>query len=462
MKKIDVIFLSAAISLTLIQGCSTVIPIKSQFSKIPEVTKCIADGDSHGQCNANNVFIDARISGSNNSYFEVLGAMELPDAIDNNKLLRYSGKSSDLNNRFNRYANKFKQLNYDASYNREAAKITQNALVSDSNKSIHELYSKQMIRKDISGTDTPTIEFNIDNFNAFLEDMSEADAYGGINSLQYAAMQRMSLSESQTEIDALGSLVEELSYTKAYFKAYFRHGKFIQGKIKVSELYNKLKAKLKSEAQFLTDDQITEMADGLFKKLTGKEYAKACTSGSSCEIAFAGKLEATQFVTRAGVEYGFPHITVSVDPLAEKEISVTEIDWNKVGAEVAKVYIEAVGDKLIGLPADPRSTACKINSTLCYSEKTGGISADDFASVGEHADKVDTLVSNAVGKAIRGGGWISLNNEAIASIIESAVGTAAKKVAEKVAYCTYSYMSENKNAVVPSMTLNEIRVKITR
>jgi len=352
MKKIDVIFLSALISLTLIQSCSTVIPIKTQFSEIKEVAKCIADGDSHGQCNANNAFINARISSSNNSYFEVLGSMELPDAIDNSKLLRYSGKSSDLNNnnnRFNRYANKFKQINHDASYNREAAKIAQNALVSDSNKSIHELYSKQLnskqlIREDVSGTDTPTIEFNTDNFNAFLEDISEADAYGGINSLQYAAMQRMSLSESETEIDALGSLVEELSYTKAYFKAYFRHGKFIQGKIKVSELYNKLKAKLKSEAQFLTDDQITEMADGLFKKLTGKEYAKACTSESSCEIAFAGKLEATQFITRAGVEYGFPHITVSVDPLAEKKISVTEIDWNKIGAEVAKVYIEAVGD----------------------------------------------------------------------------------------------------------------------
>jgi hypothetical protein len=464
MMKIKIKLLASVISLSLIQGCSSVIPLKTQTSKVKEVANCIADVNSHGQCRQDNAFSAASIPGSDVSYFGALSALELPEAISNDKML-FTSELSSLTPTFVSYTSKFSKLNCEHSYNREAAKIAQDALVSDSNKSIHELFSKQLAGGSLSENETPTIEFNNDSFNEFLEELYEADSYDGIHSLQCAALQKMSIAENKSNMDALGSLVEELSYIKEYFKAYFRQGKFVQGKVKVSELYNKLKGKIKSEASFLTDDQVTELSSGLFKKLTGKEYASACSSGSNCEIAFAGKLESTQFVTRSGVEYGFPHITVSVDPLTEKKIAVTEIDWNKVGAEVAKVYMEAVGDKLIELPADPRSTACKINSILCYSEQNGGISSDEFASVSEHSDKMDTLVSNAVGKAIRGAGWTSLNNEAIASIIESAVGTAAKKVAEKVAYCTHSCIAEDKKGVVPvvpGMLLGEVKVKVTR
>lgn len=460
--KIRTTTLVTVMALSLIQGCSSVIPIKAQTSKTKEVAECIADANSHGQCSQNKAFLGAHIPGSDASYFNALGVMELPETIDENKLSRFSGGSTSLSNTFNSYTEKYNRLNCVSSYNKEAARIAKDALASDTNKNIHELFKKQLSGGSASTTNIPTIEFKTKDYTAFMENMTEADSYGGVNSLQCAALQNMSFAKNSVEIDELGALVEELSYTKAYFDAYFRQGRFIRGEIKVSELYNKLKVRLKNEAPFLSDDQRTDLINGLFKRLTGKEYAKACPSGSDCTITYAGKLEATQFVTRTGVEYGFPHITVSVDPLAERKISVTEIDWNKVGAEVAKVYIEAVGDRLIGLPADPRSTACRINNVLCYSEQNGGISADDFVSVGEHSDKIDTLVSNAVGKVIRGGWWISLNNEAVASIIESAVGTAAKKVAEKVAYCTYSCITANKKSVMPSLVLGEVKVKVTR
>ncbi|EUJ11284.1 hypothetical protein Meth11DRAFT_2124 [Methylophilaceae bacterium 11] len=459
--KTKIKLLSIVFSLVLIQGCSSVIPIKTQMSNVIEVTNCITDSNSHGQCGQNRSLYNASILGSDSSYFEALSLLDLPKVISNDKILKFEGESLDLKTTFAHYNNKFNDLNCE-SYNRDAAKLAQIALLSDSNRDIHELYGKQLSGGSSAGSETPTIEFDSNKFSMFLEMLYEADNLGGVHSLQCAAIQQMSTIKNKSEMDAMGSLLVELSYTKEYFKAYFRQGKFIQGKTKVSWLYEMLKDKLKSDAPFLSDNQITDITNGLFKKLTGKEYKDACPSGNSCDIAFAGKLESTQFVTRSGVEYGFPHITVSVDPLAEKKISVSKIDWNKIGAEVARVYMEAVGDKLIGLPADPRSTACKINSLLCYSEQSGYISSDDFALVSEHSDRVDTLVSNAVGKAVRGAGWISLNNEAIASIIETAIGTSAKKVAEKVAYCTYSCTSEHKAGITSGMLLGEVRVKVTR
>lgn len=452
------------ISLPLLPGCSTVVPIKTQTSKIKEVAACIADANSHGQCSKDkaNAFASASLSGNNEEYFSVLTEMTIPDGIDDKKLDVYSGSSEgNLSQLFSNYQRKYRG-NCSTSYSADAAVIAQKALLSNPNKNIHELFKIQLAGANKSSVTAPAIIFNAKVFSEFLNDLSEANSYNGLSSLQCAALEKMSHANTTMDFMSWGALIEEVSYVREYFKAYFRQGKFIQGKFKVDELYNKLKAKLKEEAPFLSEDQVTNLANSTFKKLTGKEYAAACPKGGSCEVVAAGSLELSQFVTRSGAEYGFPHVTVSFDPLADKKMAVTKIDWNKIGAEVAKVYVEAVGDKLIGLPADPRSTACKINTALCFSEQNGGIATDDFASVGEYSDKVDALVSNAVGKAIRGMGWISLNNEAIASVIESMVGTAAKKAAEKVAYCTYSCTATKIESVMHSIRLNEATIEITR
>jgi len=39
------------------------------------------------------------------------------------------------------------------------------------------------------------------------------------------------------------------------------------------------------------------------------------------------------------------------------------------------------------------------------------------------------------GQVIRGIGWVSLNNEALAKLIETAAGVVVRKGAEKVAWC---------------------------
>jgi hypothetical protein len=445
------IFGLIVVLLFLMQGCSSVVQIK--IPKIPEIAHCVQDTDSQGRCTPPTEGKTFFVSYS--SYLDALGTVRLPEKINEESFVTSEGNSCVR------------------IYNKEAAQIAMNAFRSDTNKNI--LLLMQSSGSSTVSPETTTVEFDINNFNTFLKDMAEADIYGGIESLQ-CAIQHNNRLKNNNDLNVLNHVSK---YVKTYFKAYFRQGKFIQGKLKVSELYTMLKNKIREEAQFLTDDLVTDAANKLFKLLSGKEYANACPDGKQeCSIVFWGKLEAAQFVTRAGVEYGFPNITVSVDPFAEKKMSVEKIDWNKVGAEIVKVYIEAVGDALIRLPADPRSTACKMNEDLCFSKKdpkespwkcekpieripAGCITDEEFSSVAEYSNKVDTLFSSIVGKAIRGGWWMSLNNEAVARFIESAVGTASKKFAEKVAYCIYS-CKDPKKPDAPKSELGEVTIKVRR
>ena len=50
----------------------------------------------------------------------------------------------------------------------------------------------------------------------------------------------------------------------------------------------------------------------------------------------------------------------------------------------------------------------------------------------------EAAVSSAVGPAIRGAGWVGLNNEALARIIETIVAVTVRKVTEKAAWCWYA------------------------
>lgn len=484
MKNVTIAMLLIVVSVIWISGCST-LSVKNPYPDVKQVVDCItgenvppcADGKC-GEVLQRSLDSKGKLPEvSKDEYFEVLNSIVVTD------------KLGDGNNTRNDHPTLI------FGYNPMAARIAKDALTSDSNQKIYDLFdtflSDAKISKEKAGREKakkPTSKITIDrkNFESFLGDVFEAHTSEGFSSFRIAAeSKRVELKgidtaklrdeekkEIKKEIEALNQIIEKTSHVDAYFKAYFRHGKLIKGTLKVSDLIEKIEKKIKDEAEFLSDEQRAKIIKTLFKKLTGKEYDTVCpedTEGKPCEVEIAvfGKLEETQFVTRAGVEYGFPHITVSIDPLAEKKVSVTELDWNKIGAEVAKVYVEAIGDKITQLPADPRSTACTSGLNKCYTveedekgEEVKVLEAEKFAAVNEHADKIDTLVSNAVGKAIRGASLAALNNEAIASIIESTIGTIMKKVAEKVAYCTYCYLSETEDRTMHIVKTDKIKIHI--
>ena len=65
-------------------------------------------------------------------------------------------------------------------------------------------------------------------------------------------------------------------------------------------------------------------------------------------------------------------------------------------------------------------------------------------------NRVDGLVGAASGRLIRWISWFSLNNEAIAEIVETAFAVAARKGAEEFAYCHYVCDENEVNIAAPT------------
>ena len=71
------------------------------------------------------------------------------------------------------------------------------------------------------------------------------------------------------------------------------------------------------------------------------------------------------------------------------------------------------------------------------------MTAEHFASVNDEAAAAESMVGGVSGKLIRGISWLSLNNEAIAKAIETALGVAARKATEKLSWCLYACTDPN-------------------
>lgn len=446
------------------QGCSTTLSIRTPTSTINEVVACIADNKSHGKCDNKALLAPLKEHKSATDYLTTLSTLDAPAQMSNSSIVDALQGTHKGNETLREYSSKFTSMNCERTFNIATFSHAKATLTSDQNIRLHELLEKQLNAARSAEIESK-VELNTRQFNEFITALSEAEAHGGLPAIQCNAIHGMFLAQNDLESENLRILTDKIEYIKKYFSAYFRHGHFIQGSLNFTEINRKIAKFINSNFDYLNNEQKVDLLTAIFKKITGLDYEKACNNkDKNCIIDFAGHLEPNQFVTRSGAEYGFPHITASIDPLADKKISITKIDWNKVGAEITKVYIEAIGDATIGLPADPRSTACKEQKALksaCFTEKDGELTSEEFSAVAENSDKVDALVSNAAGKVIRGGWLASLNNEALASIIETAIGTAAKKATEKIGYCTYSCLKKGSVSATQNMEWRETKVKVT-
>ncbi len=452
-------FLCITLAVLILQGCvGKNIPIKTQTSNDPKILACITNNNFNGKCNNDLQYDEAQKILRNNpssDYFNVLSEINFPDKIQDNNLSNYiSNKDFDGLNQ-QKYQQMFQELGCSNNFQKVTADITTDILSSETHKNIRMLLEKQLYGSIQVEEKNSNIEFKKQEFNTFLQDLAMIKSFDGFRSAQCGMLTQLKL-ENKKNIDYL---IDDFQYIDEYFRAYFRHGKFLKSTMQVGKLYDKLLEQMKKEAPYLSDKELKLLAKNMFKKLTGKKYEEVCENGVDCEITVLKKLDDTKFITRAGVEHGFPHITVSFDMFANKKATLTQVDWNTIGAEVAIVFIEAIGDKLIGLPAAPSSTVCQIKQELCYPTKND-IGEKEFVAVNEYSDMINTYVSNYTGNLIRGAGWFSLNNEAIAKIVEASLGTIAKKAAEKVAYCMYSCKKTSSKGLFSDITFNETKVNI--
>lgn len=295
----------------------------------------------------------------------------------------------------------------------------------------------------VSGTDSSMLSVDLERaeVNSYFEEVEQATATDGW--ANFAASEiGLSLSETDPQIKASELSLARLGvFVQEYMSAYFRSGHFVQFDLDataskaalVSRINNALGIRTPTpNQQKVVGDAAQEMIDSLLGK---------STSGSTYQLF--GSLADGAFVTRGGTSYSFPSINVRVTPLGDHPFQATKVDYTAVGADMVRIFFEALGDSIAGLPSDPKSTACKSAHRLlpCFVEHDptmGNLSADAFGNVNQAADRAEGVLGMAAARAIRRISWFSLNNEALAELIDTALAVSIRKATEKLVWCAYA------------------------
>jgi len=234
-----------------------------------------------------------------------------------------------------------------------------------------------------------------------------------------------------------------------YMKAFFRSGHIISVEVDTASLKKRLRDELTQRlaaSGTLPEDKLDEIVESIMKTVApvGDRH-----------VIF-GRIKDEAFRTRGGVEYSFPAVTASIDPLADEPYTISDIDFLQVGSDLARVFWEAVGDSIAGVPGDPKATGCKIGLLPPFKSGEYGVSDEQFVRINEHASQIEALISVSTGRLIRGISVFSLNNEALATLIETSVGVIARKATEKVLWCRYSCGRDKSSLGIKSADGGEI------
>jgi hypothetical protein len=213
-----------------------------------------------------------------------------------------------------------------------------------------------------------------------------------------------------------------------YMADYFRNGEILTLDFDYSDLKTALLEKIQKSVKDQTtvtavDAEIDKLAKDLAERL-----CKAQSSGESCRVL--GVLGERTFVTRAGKSYGFPGLAVAFDLTAGKKVSTNKIDPNAVIPDLVRVLFEATGDSAIRVPGANNSSLCRLTEKYSVSLCATAAQASLLKKVDNLGDRIEAGTFATVGIAIRGGWLFSLNNEALATSLQTALAVSARKASE--------------------------------
>lgn len=224
------------------------------------------------------------------------------------------------------------------------------------------------------------------------------------------------------------------AYIRHYFQAYFRNGKFFQARINGAQLKSEIMQKLASNFPGLDDEAYGEWADDLFPHYN--------FDPENTEYVF-GQIADTGFVTRDGQQIAFPGLEASL-VYGERGISFTHVDYIAVGSDLIRVLLHAIYDANQQLPAVSNASGITVpfqplveNQPASAEAPGTQVDEEEFQRIQTRAVRVEAVVSAGTGRLVRGVSFLSLNNEALATAIETAVGLAVRKQIEKVMWCWY-------------------------
>lgn len=210
----------------------------------------------------------------------------------------------------------------------------------------------------------------------------------------------------------------------AYMLAYFRNGEVFSLDFNQASLKDGLKEKLKDSFK---DEQLRKAAEAELDRFIAayeKDLCKTSKTSDSCTLL--GKIGEQTFVTRAGASHGFSGVTFTLDVGKQDLLSATKLDANVLAPDLVRVVIEAIGDEASQVPGVKTSTLCTVRPSRCATSAEN----EAMKRVNDTGDRVEAGTSAAVGAAIRGGWFFSLNNETLASTITTGVAVSVRKAAE--------------------------------
>jgi hypothetical protein len=295
------------------------------------------------------------------------------------------------------------------------------------------------------------------NWRASLQDLWDATSSNGWTSAFETALGRFYRSGATASLAggsaspqhaALYADLVRKYLLAAYFKAYFRNGQILSITVSSDVLKQGLKERLKTS---IKDDTLRKAVENDIDALSDDLVEALCRKQENC-LAL-GVVGETTFVTRGGKSFGFPGISASFDPFAGKKVSTNKIDKDAVIGDLVRVFFEAGGDYLFQVPAVPKSTACDTAKVMCAAPGA----AATVAKVDEIADRVEAAATAATGTAIRGGWLFALNNEALATALQTGVAVTLRKSAEKAAW---SILSRQCTGVADTAAYRRIAVRL--
>jgi hypothetical protein len=298
-----------------------------------------------------------------------------------------------------------------------------------------------------------TITTTVDELDAYQKLVEEATLLDGWSALQ---AQASTAQFSNANPAALAADKGRRAYISAYFKAYFRSGKVVQLSVNAAELKARLVEKLK--------DELPGLSNADYDTLVQSRLDELGFDASTNRIF--GKLGTKKFVTRDGQEIQFPGYLASI-AVGSSNISRTDMDYVAVGTDLIRVLLHAIYDANNRTPAVSNATGVTDLKGLPFAlavNDTSRVSAEKFEQIEIRANQVEGVVAAGTGRIIRGISVIALNNEALATVIETAVGLAVRKTTETAMYCWYACgptKADPKALAAPQPDENSDSIKLT-
>jgi hypothetical protein len=180
-------------------------------------------------------------------------------------------------------------------------------------------------------------------------------------------------------------------------------------------------------------------------------YTAESGAGSNQGLRATARVTSDGFVDRNGNVWRFPGLSVEVtkEPGRRPSVASSEVDSQRIVADLTRVFLEAFFDAAFREPAVGGATALQvrwrdsIRPYPAFDADHPPISLDAFARVTRDALRAEAAVTSEVGKAVRGGSIFSTQNETLAASLEAAAGVIAKKLVEHGGFCYFHTIQQS-------------------